>query len=658
MRPSRLVTSTVLAVLCLLYLAASAAAEFGPIRLISSIPPEQATEADSPAISADGRFLAFQGTIDEGRQGVFRLDLDSGDLARVSTSDPGEFIPAAARAAGPSISADGRYVSFMTKARLDPVGDTLANNRDVYVADMSTVPPSYELVSAFDESTQSLGGESIVSPRVAISANGRRVAFVHDRQVYLRDLDADSTMLVSVRRDPENGVMEPGVEVPGGAVMAPENLLGAALSADGTTVAWAGAHLPEQVPLLADEHQQIAASDAGAIPYGEPLWRRVADGPLVPTRRVVGGGDPLAPGCPGTAGTLAIPACHGPFLNLANRHPDFNNAVGWLGTASADGVPQLSADGRWVAVLGNPTEAANAFLVDMSPGLSRVQAVRQLTAQVPVFPTDESAVVNRDPYVPLNGHVYDLAISADGGRVAFATARQRFPLTPPILIGSPPARLGLVELYLANLETGSLQRLSHGVAGASEPSLSESPGVTGKDGTGAGAPTIGGDGSLVGFASTAWNLVAGDGNKASDVFLMEDEAQAPGTGTVILPSPRKPRKPRPARKLTLSSFSLPNGKVRVVAVAPTTGKLRASAAAPLEVGSQPRPLDRKKARARANRPVKLVLALPPRLRHLAKTRSGLYATVRIVFRAAGGKKLSAEQQVRFYVHPSKKKRDR
>ena len=58
---------------------------------------------------------------------------------------------------------------------------------------------------------------------------------------------------------------------------------------------------------------------------------------------------------------------------------------GWVGRRKSNGIPQLSADGRTVALLGNPTEATNVFLVDMRAGLSR-QAVRQLTREIVSIP--------------------------------------------------------------------------------------------------------------------------------------------------------------------------------------------------------------------------------------------------------------------------------
>ena len=648
--------ATLVALATALLAAAPACAVFGPFQLLSRTVTQQADAATAPALSADGRFIAFQATnFLEAKTGVFWKDLGSGAVVAVAT---GSAIPPnspGAEASAASISADGRYVSFTTKAALDPANDTVANSFDAYVADMSTVPPSYELASVAPGSTTAIGGVTL-APRVALSADGRKLAFVSGGQVYRRDLDTDETILVSVSRDPETGAMKAGVPVPGGGAVAIGGLeasSGAALSADGTTVAWLGAHLPAQVPLLADEKETISQLDNQPIPYDEPLWRRVADGPAAPTRRIVGGGDPLAPGCPGTAGTLADPACRGPYPAITDKEDTINAAQGWMGVVAVDGVPQLSADGRTVALIGNPTEATNVFLVDMAPGLSRVAAVRQLTAQVPVQP-NEGSHVNRPPYLPLNAHVYDLSTSADGRRIAFTTARQQFPLAPPNLVSQRPSALGLVEVYLIDLETESVQRVTHGYGGEGEASL----GVANEDaqgGKGAASPSLTADGRLLAFSSTAWNLAEGDGNGSAkaggaDVFLSADEAQPVGIpAATISPQPRAPRAAR-RRRLALSAFSLPSGAVKLVAVAPAAGRLQARAKAPLRVGARPRPLARGKARAKANKPVALTLALPRRYRRLAHSREGIYATVRVAFRGRSGKRLHGRLQVRFRAH--------
>jgi Tol biopolymer transport system component len=676
MRAARIGIAAVAIIAASLATAAGASAEFGPVRLVSKSASEQAQDAIATALSADGRFLAFQGAIG-GLRGVFREDLGSGNIEPVVAGSAYEVGAPGADAAAPSISADGRYVSFNTRAALDPVHDLQPESTDVYVADMSTAPPAYELASALDGSQQGLtysgAGGSQASGRVALSADGRRVVFVTTAvsdltsgpggstegtptpagQVVLRDLAADRTTLVSARRDPESGEMsEPALPVGGGAVIqmpSVPRLSGAALSGDGTTVAWLGAHLPAQVPLLVDEEQKILEEDGGAFPYDEPLWRHVAGGAQARTRRIIGGGDPLAAGCPGD-GTLADPSCRGPFPAITAKDPEFDVTKGWLGV-NVDGVPRLSDDGRMVALIGNPTEATNVFLVDMSDGLSRVGAVRQLTREVPISPTEIPSGINSTKNLPLNGHVFDIAISADGLRIGLTTARQQFPLAPPNLVTPLPASRGLTELYLIDLDGETLRRVTHGFAAADEASRGPGDAVFG---AGAASPSFAADGHLIGFASPASNLVEGDANEASDAFLVEDEQESRIPGPVeISPGPR-PIRPRRRWRFTISAFSLPSGAVDLVALVPGAGALRARAWGSLKAGARPRPLatGRRRKRGEGGR-VRLKLKLPGRLRHLAHTREGVYAMAHVSFHGNRGKTLRGALQVRFHAHRSK-----
>jgi hypothetical protein len=636
----------------------TATASFGPIQLVSKSATEQADEAISPAISADGRYLAFRGTIG-GLRGVFRKDLESGAVAAVAAGSAYES-GGTADAGAPSISADGRYVSFTTKAPLDPIDDGVGSDSDVYVADMSDPSsPIYELASALDGSPEGLSyegsGGSVASGRVALSADGCEVVFyttaksdltsgpggstegtlTPSGQVVLRNLETMQTTLVSAERDPETGEMT-DLPVPGGAMVAKPQLpllRGAALSGDGTTIAWLGANLQSQTPLLPGEKATISAeSGASEFPYDEPLWRRIADGPAAPTRRIVAG-DPSAP-----------------FPDLTDRNTEFNAAQGWLGVQGIDGVPQLSADGRTVGLIGNPTNATNAFVVDMGDGLSRAEAVHQLTAEIPIRPTEPQSVINQEPYIALNGHLYSLAISPDGERLAFATARQQFPLAPPNLIGSPPGSLGLVELYMVDLEAEALQRVTHGDGGAGEASLATA-GTTGQ-GDGAGSPSFGDGGRLIAFSSTASNLVEGDGNEASDAFVVEDLTTPPTAGGANISPPPAESIRKPRWRLVLSASSLPNGDVRLVATVPAAGVVRARVGAALgSASASSRRLAATGAKAGAGGPVPLTLRLPRRFGRLAHSHEGLYATARVSFRGVGGKPLHGELEVRFHAHP-------
>lgn len=659
------------ALLVALGVAPAARAEFGPLRLISKTPAEQAGVAAAPAISADGRFVAFQGSLG-GRTGVFREELATGAIVPVTTGSAFVEDAPGADAAAPSISADGRYVSFTTTARLDPVDDTAEGTKDVYVADLATSPPIYELASALDrpgtscpagvghaEPGQPLGltysgaGGSQATGRVALSGDGRTVAFVvvapsdltaapggstegtptPGGQIVVRNLDTGCTSLVSAAIGPDGAMTDE--PVPGGAVIqkpALPLLVGAAISADGTTVAWLGAHLSAQAPMAAPERERIEALDTnGTMPYDEPLWRRIADGPGAPIRRIVGG--------------------EAPFSDLFDKNQNLNAAEGWLGVARVDGVPQLSADGQTVALVGNPTESTNVFLVDMAPGLARAAAITQLTREVTVNPSDPGEGVNREPFVPLNGHIFDLAVSADGRRIAFATARQRFPLAPPNLIGTGPAQVGLAELYVIDLEAETLERVTHGIGGEDEASLGAAQ--TAEEGAGATSPSFAAGGSLVAFASTAGNLVEGDGNEASDVFLDEIREAPRGVGASAIGA--APGRGTGGRgRLRLTAISMPDGSVRLLAAVPAAGRLRAKATGAPKPGARARRLARRRAQAPAAGIVRMTLRLPRRLRPRAHGAEGLWAKAAVTFRAPGrAKPLRGKVQVHFHVHRAK-----
>jgi hypothetical protein len=469
---------------------------------------------------------------------------------------------------------------------------------------------------------------------VALSGDGRKVVFVHEGQVYLRDLSTEATTLVSVARDRASGAVEPGVPVPGGAVLEKPQLpllRGAAISGDGSTVAWLGSDLPDQVPMSPTEATALDQLDAGSFPYLEPLWRRVADGPEAPTRRIVG-----------------------PMPALESKNQEINpGSTGWMGPPGVDGVPQLSADGRTVALIGNPTEATDVFVAEMG---SDPPTLTQLTREIQVRPAEPEKAINQEPYVPLNGHIYDVAISADGNRIAFTTARQQFPLAPPNLISPVPAALGLVELYLVDREGESLRRVTHGAGGMDEPSLASTG--SGQGGAGASSPSLAAGGHLLAFSSTASNLVEGDGNEAADAFLIEDSSAASGAGSSSISAPPPEGSSVKRKRLLVTAASLPDGSVRLTVTVPRHGTVLASAGGSPAPALKPRRLARGLVGAKGAGSVLLRLQLPPRLRHFAHTSEGVYAQARVSFHGSGGKALRAHLEVRFHAHRARSRRQR
>ncbi len=590
--------ATLLALLALaLATPAGAAADvFGPISLVSATPFVQAEYAHEPAISADGRYVVFDGSI-AGASGVWRREL----------SPPGTVVEVAGGDAElPSISADGRYVSFTTDqgGRLAELTDGVAHERGVletpgvYVRDMERAPEqegAFTLASAANGSTQSLAYEyhgresegwefgSLAPGRSALSADGRKVVFVTTAasnlagpgtpplQVAVRDLDTDETQLVSVRYDPATGgpAVDPGSgrdePVPSasdgasvyGAVYSdrsPPNFtrpgayevqqeVNVSISADGTTVAWLAQDISEQAPTLAAEE----------LPpfYDELLWRRIADGERAPTRRVTGGSDPTNPACAAHPEAqlpqLESPAdpCQGPFL--AEGSPGT-----WNNNTSAVVTPSLSADGYEVAFIATAEPVALAggfggsdsqresdvYVANMHEGLSRTQALRALT---------ELGSGNEGD-VATNAKIVDVGISPDGSQVAFTTVRTQFPLGDPAYVSAPAAVPGLMELFDVDLLDNTLTRVTHGYEGgaAAQPhAVSSSEDPYGDSNTyGALSPSFSGEGNLLAFSSTASNLVYGDGN-TPPLGASSSPSEGPRDGGDVFVVPREVFSPDP-----------------------------------------------------------------------------------------------------------------
>jgi Tol biopolymer transport system component len=617
------------------WLAPAAAAEFGPIQLISKSSREQANFATEPALSEDGGFVAFVGELG-GHAGIFEKDLVTGALSLVVESSGGERGPTA-----PSISADGRYVAFTITgspvAGSEPEGESESGEKEVYVADLATAPPTYRLASAADGSEAPLPGGSTATGRVALSADGGRVAFVNGGNVYVRELATERTVPISTVRVPLTGMTEEAV--PGGGADA---AAGAALSADGSTVAWVGEHLPAQVPLLRDEEEKIKAFDEGSLHYREPLWRRVptAGDPTPPTRRIVGGGDPLAPGCP-AGGSLSEPACQGPFPGLINGHEGVIEES--IGPGWGLDLPQLSADGDTVALVGLPEEFDDLFVVDMAPGLSRDEAVHRLTKWT--NPSPAAVTVSQIQGFPAYvGAIESSAISPDGNFVAFTTQRQHISGSSILVSPLQAAFPEITEMYQADLQRGTIERLTPG------PDTGVSLAAVG--GSGAGSPSYSADGRFLAFSDTAYNLVAGDANEANDVFLVESTPPGPVEPSRISPPPSR-LSVVPSRRLTAHAVSRPNGAVRVIATVPGAGVLRASAKSPLGPRLRSRVVTTAQRRSRSGGELRLELKLPRRLRDLAHRKGGLYAWLELRFSGPSGTPLQQQFAARFRAHRPK-----
>ncbi|HET6519958.1 MAG TPA: hypothetical protein VFG47_09060, partial [Geminicoccaceae bacterium] len=186
------------------------------LTLVSAAADGTPANADSggPAISADGRYVAFASGADNlgpadanGTGDVYRKDLATGDVVRVSITADG--VEGNGTSGGPAISADGRFVAFVSRAD-NLVPDDGNGVQDVFRGDLVTG----ELVRV---STANDGGgangHSATYGAHAISADGRYVAFTSQadnlapsddngvRDVFVKDLDTGAVVRASTAAD-------------------------------------------------------------------------------------------------------------------------------------------------------------------------------------------------------------------------------------------------------------------------------------------------------------------------------------------------------------------------------------------------------------------------------------------------------------------------
>jgi hypothetical protein len=641
---------------------AGARAAFTGDTLVSGSAHVEADYAFDPAVSADGHYVAYSAS-QSGLLGVYRRDLTTGQMDVVARGSAG----------APSISADGRYVSFTTTAA-NPATGAGSQCSSVYVRDMSVAanaPGAYTLVSALNGGSVGLSyagsgtagcpaGGSSAAPRVAISADGRKVAFTvvgssnlttgaagptttPPAQVVVRNLDTDTTRLItqtlgSIGQAPQpvpgGGAMtddSTGVGPAAGSANADPGDSTAAISADGTAVAWLGINIPTQAP---------AAPSDGAVghanEYDEPLWRALGSSGA-PIRRVTGGDDPAC----GSTPCIGPLDTHwpGPSNPLPGQDPgpERGTLIDYAGfqpvtqlTPSGldQATPQLSGNGRVVAFLstqpatgrdpvyvGSPPigVSTNLYIAKMRPGLSRAQALTRITAWGSTNFGD----------VQLAGTIASLAISPEGDRLAFTTSRTSFPHSPPALVTPQLSAVAYNQLYVVDLKAGTMELVSTGYDDQPANGPVADPTFSAADGP-------------IAFASAATNLVYGalsDVTGGQEIFVTTEEnpPAVPGHPTVG-PAPHG-HTFIPEWKIATRVHHLSDGAIAVHVSVPGAGTVVAGAT----TGAQAGGLKLAHAQTKATRLGTVTLRLLPvqRYRRLINRSGGMYAVLRVAFRATG-----------------------
>ena len=161
-------------------------------------------------ITPDGRYVVFTSLASNlvagdsnGVRDVFRYDLLTDTMERVSVSSSEAQGNGAAHDIGLSISNDGRYVAFSSAASNLVSGDTNGEN-DVFIRDLTL--GTTQRVSVATGGAQATGGDSFGT---AMSADGRYVAYMSEAtnlvagdtnaatDVFLFDRQTNTTTLIS-----------------------------------------------------------------------------------------------------------------------------------------------------------------------------------------------------------------------------------------------------------------------------------------------------------------------------------------------------------------------------------------------------------------------------------------------------------------------------
>ena len=406
----------------------------------------------SPAISADGRFVAFASAASNlvpgdtnGGVDIFVHDRQTGATERVSVDSAGAQANNPFIFSPPAISGDGRFVAFDSAASNLVPGDT-NGALDVFVHDRLT--GATERVSVDSAGVQ--GNSSSTFP--AISADGRFVAFVSEASnLVAGDTNGAENAFagndVFVRDRVTRQTERMSVDSAGG--QANNNFIeSTAISADGRVVAFVS-----------------AASNLVPGDTNGTLDVFVHDRQTGATERV----------SVDSAGGQA----NSPFL-----------AVGGLA---------ISADGRFVAfdslasnlVPGDTNGTLDVFVRDRQTGATERMSVDSVGAQ--------GNDISGSP-----------AISADGRFVAFASEASN-------LVAGDTNRSGNAfsgtDVFVHDRATGQTERVSVDSAGGQADNFSSGFNLRGF--------AISADGRFVAFESFASNLVPGDSNNTSDVFVRD-----------------------------------------------------------------------------------------------------------------------------------------
>ncbi len=465
--------------------------------------------AESPAISQTGRFVAFRGwtapedshpSLTLGQASYQLYDRDTDTLTPVDVNDLGEGSNSWG-SNNPSVSADGRYVAFISQAQNLAPG-TNNGRYQVFLRDMSIhggpVGTSTKLISK-----DSLGIEGDDdSEQVTISADGSKVIFTsrstnlvagdtnNAKDVFIYDIASDTVSRVTVDEFGNEGTgnnwssMYTSISDDGSVVSVLTDML---LSGQDTNAALFSNSYDVYVY---DSNNSPVAEMATLVSNEQPSSRTInpsmsADGNLIAFE---------------SAANSLSPSALDKFTNiyLYNKTTGTTQLISTgLGGSATDGNSKhakISADGSKIVfssrasnlIPGDTNGSMDIFMYDVSSG-----AIERISKGLAGAETDA------DSSYP--------SLSADGNIVAYTSRASN------IVAGD----LNTVEdVFWYDITADTTVRVSVDSSGTE----ADFTGVTWYSQRSR-WPVLTEDGQKVFFQSTAINLVPGDTNGVSDIFM-------------------------------------------------------------------------------------------------------------------------------------------
>lgn len=449
-----------------------------------------ASTGSNQGLSSDGRYVVFSSTASDlvdddsnGVEDVFVRDQLNGALRRVSVSANGSQGNGISRL--PSISADGRYVSFESQASNFFAGDS--NDKDVFVKDLYS--------GALVRATTRADGSAPTTPELAfattalrssLSADGRYVAFATYRvltpgdtngriDVYVKDLTTGALDIVS-----SNSADQPGdntSQFP-------------SISANGRYVVY-NSTAGNLVPNFTGNGLLNRVFVKDRLSRASSLVSALADGTVAD----------------GSCGDYPAISADGRFAAFQCSGNNLPRVGGWNGervfvkdlssgaielqaqstSYSNSRTPSISADGRYVA-----------FQVGIagSPGYVAVVVRDRQSGQLVNQHLTPGGAAAREDQVPWETRMWP-SISADARFVAYQSVSATI---------APPDLNGAADVFVRDRVAGLTQRASGAYFGLRNDGDSDNA-------------TISRDGSLALYDSFSTRLIDGDANGVRDVFL-------------------------------------------------------------------------------------------------------------------------------------------